>query len=151
MIFLHYNAETGEILNAADESCFQSGTRKPEEPYITVEPEIWRDAMKRRKIRRIVDGKLAISAKIVTADYDVAMEEYIKSVRVARGYTLREPDCYINSRNARRASDAADFIDFRDAVLDYGAAVLEEYEKTGFGPSLDEFKANFPKISWSAK
>lgn len=101
------------------------------------------------------DGAYIIEAtprpKITVADYDAAMEEYLKAARVARGYTTREPDCYINSGNPRWKQDAADWIAFRDAVMEYSLAVMNEYAETGIAPSLADFKAGLPVIEWSAE
>lgn len=74
-------------------------------------------------------------------DYDNAMEQYIADVRIARGYTLREPDVYKDSSVPRWRQDAQDFIAFRDACLLYGQSVINTYNKTGAVPALDEFKA----------
>ena len=103
MIYLHYNETSGEILNAADENCFKENPilkkkdpenykpRTPEEPYITVSREEWHEAMKPRKSRKILDGKLVVEDLICVADFDRAVEDYLLATRVARGYTLREP------------------------------------------------------------
>ena len=164
MIYLHYDIETGEILNAADESCFKENPvlkkrdpenykpRIPAEPYIIVTREEWHEAMKPRKSRKIVDGKLVVEDLICVADYDQAMEDHLLATRVARGYTLREPSpTYDNSPNARWASDAADWKAFFTAVMEYGLAVQNEYAATGKAPSLAEFKAGLPVIEWSVK
>ena len=162
MIYIHYDGISGEILNAADENCFKENPRlkkkdpknykprTPEEPYIIVTPEEWREAVKPKKSRKIVDGKLVVEDLISIADYDRAMEDYLLATRVARGYTLREPSpTYDNSPNARWASDAADWKAFFTAVMEYGLAVQNEYAATGKAPSLEEFKAGLPKMKWS--
>lgn len=161
MIYLHYEVETGEILNAADENCFKENPRlkkkdpenykprTPAEPYIIVTREEWHEAMKPRKSRKIVDGKLVVEDLISVADYDRIMEQHIKEACIARGYTTREPDAYLNSRNERWAQDAEDFIVFRDKVMEYGLMVQNEYAATGKAPSLEEFKAGLPKMKWS--
>ena len=164
MIYLHYDIETGKILNAADESCFRENQRLkkkdpenykpriPAEPYITVSREEWHEAMKPKKSRKVVDGKLVVTDLISVADYDRAMEDHLLATRVARGYTLREPSpTYDNSPNARWASDAADWKAFFTAVMEYGLAVQNEYAATGKAPSLEEFKAGLPVIEWSVK
>ncbi len=90
--------------------------------------------------------------KPVTADdYDAVMEAHLLATRMDRGYTTREPDAYINSRNERWAQDAEDFIDFRDKVMEYGLAVMNEYAATGKAPSLDEFKAGLPQMNWTIR
>ena len=83
------------------------------------------------------------------ADYDAAMEAHIAAARIARGYTTREPDAYLNSRNERWAMDAMDYIAFRDAVMEYSLEVMNEYAATGNAPSLGDFKAGLPQIEWT--
>ena len=83
-------------------------------------------------------------------DYDAAMEAHITQERVARGYTTREPSAYVNSPNPRFAQDAADWAQFLADVMDYGLAVLNEYQRTGVAPmSFAEFKAGLPRIKWT--
>ena len=85
------------------------------------------------------------------ADYDNAMEDYLREVRSARGYTMREPSPhYDNSRVARWAQDAKDWKEFLEDVMLYALPVLNEYQLTGKAPmTLAEFKANLPKITWN--
>lgn len=83
------------------------------------------------------------------ADYDAAMEDYLREVRIARGYTTREPDDYFGSSNPRWAQDAKDWVAFRDAVMTYALDVINTYTKTGNAPTLAEFKAGFPKMVWT--
>lgn len=83
------------------------------------------------------------------ADYDNAMEDYLRSVRSDRGYTTREPDDYFGSSVPRWAQDAADWVKFRDAVMTYALDVINAYTKTGNAPTLAEFKAGFPKMVWT--
>lgn len=87
--------------------------------------------------------------KRTEADFDAAMEEHIRRTREERGYTTREPSEYISSSVARWAQDAADFVKFRDEVMVYGLAILNEWKATGIEPSYDEFVANLPKITWT--
>lgn len=84
-------------------------------------------------------------------DYDRAMEAYIAKVRIDRGYTLREPSNFTDSRNARWAQDAVDFILFRDQVLEYGQEVMNHYTSTGEAPTLEAFKLalSLIKCEWS--
>jgi hypothetical protein len=82
-------------------------------------------------------------------DYDNAMEDYIREVRVARGYTTREPDDYFGSSNPRWSQDAKDWVAFRDAVMTYALDVINTYTKTGNAPTLAKFKAGFPKMVWT--
>lgn len=83
------------------------------------------------------------------ADYDNAMEDYLRSVRSDRGYTTREPDDYFGSSNPRWSQDAKDWVAFRDAVMTYALDVINTYTKTGNAPTLAEFKAGFPKMVWT--
>lgn len=83
------------------------------------------------------------------ADFDAAMEEHIRKTREERGYTTREPSEYISSSVPRWAQDAADFVKFRDEVMVYGLAILNEWKATGIEPSYDKFVANLPKIKWT--
>lgn len=82
-------------------------------------------------------------------DYDNAMEDYLREVRVERGYTTREPDTYLHSSDPRWSQDAKDWITFKDDVMHYALGVINSYDKTGNAPALEEFKAGFPKIVWS--
>lgn len=94
--------------------------------------------------------KWKVEPIVYTADdYDRAMEDYIREVRIARGYTTREPDDYFGSSNPRWAQDAKDWVAFRDAVMTYALYVINTYTKTGNAPTLAEFKAGFPKIVWT--
>ena len=82
-------------------------------------------------------------------DYDQAMEDYIREVRIARGYTTREPDDYFGSSVPRWSQDAKDWVAFRDAVMTYALDVINTYTATGKAPTLAEFKAGFPKMVWT--
>lgn len=94
--------------------------------------------------------KWKVEPIVYTADdYDQAMEDYLREVRIARGYTTREPDDYFASTNPRWAQDAKDWVAFRDAVMTYALGVINEHTKTGAAPTLAEFKNGFPKIVWS--
>ena len=100
------------------------------------------------------DGKWARKWRIEpiiysVEDYDAAMEDYIREVRIARGYTTREPDDYFGSSNPRWAQDAKDWVAFRDAVMTYALDVINTCSKTGNAPTLAAFKAGFPKMVWS--
>ena len=81
-------------------------------------------------------------------DYNRALEEYLKEVRDARGYTDRDPSEYYNSGVPRWAQDARDWVAFRDQVMLYGLAKLNEYASTGVPPcTLDEFRAALREIT----
>lgn len=102
----------------------------------------------------LTDGKWAKKWRVepivyTAADYDQAMEDYIREVRVARGYTTREPDDYFGSSNPRWSQDAKDWVAFRDAVMTYALDVINAYTNTGKAPTLVEFKAGFPKMVWT--
>ena len=84
-------------------------------------------------------------------DYDNAMEDYIRQVRIDRGYTLREPSDYENDPYPRFAQDAKDFILFRSQCMQYVLPILNKYKDTGEAPTMAEFKAGFPKIEWTYK
>lgn len=104
----------------------------------------------------LIDGKWVKKWKVepiayTPVDYDNAMEDYLRSVRSARGYTTREPDDYFGSSNPRWSQDAKDWVAFRDAVMTYALDVINTYTKTGNAPTLAEFKAGFPKMVWTYK
>lgn len=82
-------------------------------------------------------------------DYNRALEDYLREVRVERGYTDREPTEYIDSKVPRWDSDGRDYRSFRDDVMLYALPILNEYKETGNAPTLAEFKAGFPKMVWS--
>lgn len=80
-------------------------------------------------------------------DYNQALEEYLKEVRMARGYDQRDPSEYYNSGVERWAQDAKDWLAFRDQVMLYGLEKLNEYASTGVPPcTLDEFRAALREI-----
>lgn len=147
MIYLHYNTENGEIYRAYHHSC-----KEIPQPNIEVTDEAWSAAVKSGKKQLVKDGGLVLEDIPPTlADYDLAMEAHLTSARVARGYTTREPDCYANSSNPRWKQDAADWIAFRDAVMEYSLAVMNEYAATGIAPALEDFKSGLPQIKWSVE
>ena len=85
----------------------------------------------------------------IVAEYDLAMENYMKEVREKRGYTTREPSDYVNSTVERWRQDAVDWIAFRDAVLVYAMEIENKALEAGEIPSIDEFVANMPTIAWT--
>lgn len=102
----------------------------------------------------VVEGKWVMKWRVepityTVDDYDAAMEEYLRQVRTERGYTTREPDDYFGSSNPRWAQDAKDWVAFRDAVMTYALNIINEYAATGVAPSLKDFKAGFPVITWT--
>ena len=82
-------------------------------------------------------------------DYDRAMEDYIRQMRIDRGYTLREPSEYKGDPYPRFAQDAEDFILFRSLCMQYVLPILNKYKETGEAPTMEEFKAGFPKCEWT--
>lgn len=82
-------------------------------------------------------------------DYNSAMEEYIRKTHEDRGYIEREPSSYVNDPFPRFAQDAKDYIQFRSNVMQYGLPILNELLNNGSAPSMEDFKAGFPKIVWT--
>jgi hypothetical protein len=82
-------------------------------------------------------------------DYNNAMEDYIRQTYEQRGYIEREPSAYINDPFPRFAQDAQDYVEFRSKVMQYGLPILNELLNNGSVPSMEEFKAGFPKIAWT--
>jgi hypothetical protein len=102
----------------------------------------------------LTDGKWVKLWKVepivyTEVDYDNAMEDYLRSVRSERGYTTREPDTYLHSSDPRWSQYARDWIAFKDDVMHYALAIINEYKTSGKAPTLEEFKAGFPKIVWT--
>lgn len=100
----------------------------------------------------VIDGEIVVARiyeGMTVADYDSAMEAYLRDVRVERGYTTREPDTYLHSAVERWAQDAKDWIAFKDAVMVYALTIINEYKASGNAPTLTEFKANLPKMVWT--
>lgn len=86
---------------------------------------------------------------VTFADYDHAMEAHLDAEKAERGYTKREPSDYRGSSNPRWAQDAEDWIAHRDAVMEYGLEVENRAKRGEPVPTLEEFKANLPKIEWT--
>ena len=111
-----------------------------------VEPDGWevRDGVWHRKWR-------FVDAPLPTLDeYDAAMEDHLLQERSARGYTTREPTAYLASSNARWAADARDWVAHRDAVMTYALTLINGVQSgTIVQPTLAEFRANLPQITWS--
>ena len=142
------------VLHPTDEEAALYGAyqREPDDPPPTppegkdVEPDGWevRDNAWHRKWR-IVDAALP-----TLAEYDAAMEDHLVQERSARGYTTREPDCYLASANPRWAQDARDWVAHRDAVMAYALTLINGVQSgTIAQPTLAEFRANLPQITWS--
>lgn len=111
-----------------------------------VEPDGWevRDGAWHRRWRYV-------DAPLPTLDeYDAAMEDHLIQERSARGYTTREPTAYLASGNARWASDARDWVNHVDAVMAYALELINDVQaRTIPQPTLAEFRANLPHITWS--
>lgn len=83
-------------------------------------------------------------------DYDMAMEEHLRNERDARGYTTREPDSYLTSSHPRWKQDAEDWVAHRDAVMEYALQIINDVQSgVREPPTLDEFVAGLPKITWN--
>ena len=83
-------------------------------------------------------------------EYDAAMEEHLLQERSARGYTMREPDSYRDSSNPRWAQDARDWGAHLDTVMEYALTLINGVQAgTIAQPTLAEFRANLPQITWS--
>lgn len=111
-----------------------------------IEPDGWdvRDGAWHRRWRYV-------DAPLPTLDeYDAAMEDHLLQERSARGYTTREPDAYLSSANSRWAQDARDWVAHRDAVMAYALELINDVQaRTIPQPTLAEFRANLPQITWS--
>ena len=82
-------------------------------------------------------------------DYDKILEQHISSICKQRGYTTRQPDAYLNSKNERWKQDALDFIDFRDACMEYALNLYNNFQESNITITLQQFKQNLPKIKWT--
>lgn len=82
-------------------------------------------------------------------DYDKILEQHISNTCKQRGYTTRQPDVYLNSKNERWKQDALDFIDFRDECMTYGLEIENKYKNGQSVPTLKQFKQALPKIKWT--
>ena len=89
--------------------------------------------------------------EVTAADYDRAMERHIYRTRAERGYTTREPSssCYLHSTNPRWKQDALDWIDFINEVMTYALQIQNAYAAGEEVPTLEEFKAALPVITWN--
>lgn len=103
---------------------------------------------------RLQEKIAGASASLTYQDYDDALEGYLKEVRCARGYTLREPQDWVASSVPRWKADAADWVAFRDKVMLFGLEVENQYIQTGKPPmTLQEFKDKLREfqIEWTWK
>ena len=83
-------------------------------------------------------------------EYDAAMEDFLRKEREERGYTTREPDSYLTSNNPRWAADAHDWVNHRDAVMEYALELINAVKRGDrTPPTMEEFLGNIPKIEWS--
>ena len=86
---------------------------------------------------------------ITIEDYDKILEQHISNTCKQRGYTTRQPDVYLNSKNERWKQDALDFIDFRDECMNYGLEIENKYKNGQSVLTLKQFKQALPKIKWT--
>ena len=142
---LHLTPEQAAALNPPAYSRELDPPPTPPEGKL-VEPDGWevRDGAWHRKWR-------FVDAPLPTLDeYDAAMEDHLIQERSARGYTTREPDAYLSSANPRWAQDAHDWVAHRDAVMAYALALINGVQAgTVAQPTLAEFRANLPQITWT--
>ena len=83
-------------------------------------------------------------------EYDAAMEDFLRQEREERGYTTREPDSYLTSNVPRWAQDAKDWVEHRDAVMEYALALINAVKRgERLPPTMEEFLGNMPKIHWT--
>lgn len=82
-------------------------------------------------------------------DYDKILEQHISNTCKQRGYTTRQPDAYLNSKNERWKQDALDFIQFRDACMEYALNLYNNFQESNITITLQQFKQNLPKIKWT--
>lgn len=145
MIYITYDPVTGKVdpISFSEEYMIPAGKQ-----YLEITEEAWNAAM--GKDMKVIDGSFVWSDPLPTPkDYDDAMEAHLKAEREARGYTLREPSDYAGSTVPRWAQDAQDWIIHRDAVMNYALEVMNHYAETGEAPTLEEFKAALPVITWT--
>lgn len=86
------------------------------------------------------------------ADYDYVAERVMEEQRRERGYTTREPSDYAGSGNPRWRQDAADWIKYRDEVMEFSLKVQNEMEldpRTAM--PIDEFERRIPRIRWTCR
>lgn len=124
---------------------------KEGESVIEVEDAVWIAANDGHHKFHISEGSLVVELDmaVAVAAYDEAVEQHLLETRTARGYTVREPSYYLNSTVPRWRQDALDWVAFLDACMLYGLNVQNTYASTGTAPSLEEFKANLPQITWT--
>lgn len=126
-------------------------------------PPVVKYAVKDNKPLVIVGGSIPVGASEITLeeyqgltrvvptieDYDQAMEDHLQKAREDRGYTKREPSDYLGSNNPRWEQDAKDWINFRDSVMLYGLQVQNDFTAGNQIPTLEEFIAHLPQITWT--
>ncbi len=83
-------------------------------------------------------------------DYKGAFDNHLDSVAQCKGYDNRLTIAtYSGSTNPVWASEAAAFIVWRDAALASMFAQLAAVEAGGDAPTVEEFLAALPEITWS--
>ena len=145
MIYIAYDEQTG----AVNRTAYSTLDMIPEsKSALPVSEAVWNAAQ--GKLMKVENGELIFSDPLPTmADYDKAVEDHLLAERIERGYTSREPSDYSGSSVHRWAQDAADWIAHRDAVMLYALQVLNDFEAGRPVPTLDEFRAILPKITWT--
>ena len=145
MVYVVYDVNTGKCEDIA----YSKTSLIPKgKSYIEVSKNDWISSQ--GKDKKVINGQFIYSDPLPTInDYNKALEDHLKEERIARGYTLREPSEYKGSTVERWAQDAEDWIVHRDEVMMYGLNIQNTYKETGNAPSLEEFKENLPKITWT--
>ncbi|MCQ2299963.1 MAG: hypothetical protein MJZ81_07570 [Bacteroidales bacterium] len=99
--------------------------------------------------RRYVAGEEPVRPMSV-ADYDFAMEDFLRSEQIARGYTTRSPSEYASSTNERWAQDARDWSAHLTDVMEYALRIENDVAAGRISPpTLAEFLNGIPKITWT--
>ena len=139
----------GDTLITKYEYVTEEFTREPQEDNPRRKPRTYTRRVAIKPIYEVISPPPPPEPVYTYDDYNRALEDYLRKVRSERGYTDREPTEYIGSKVPRWDSDGRDYRSFRDDVMLYALPILNEYKETGNAPTLEEFKAGFPKIVWS--
>ena len=142
---------TAEDYAAHTPPCYPVEDKRPENPAPSgyhYEAQGYVLDAEASRIRRVY--ALVADPPPTLADYDAAMEAHLREEREARGYTTREPDCYLTSQVPRWAQDARDWVAHRDAVMGYALNLINAVEAgTRTPPTMAEFTAGLPRIEWT--
>jgi hypothetical protein len=139
----------GDTLITKYEYVTEEFTREPSDDNPRRKPKTYTRRVAIKPIYEVISPPPPPEPVYTYDDYNRALEDYLRKVRSDRGYTDREPTEYIGSKVPRWDSDGKDYRSFRDDVMLYALPILNEYKETGKAPTLEEFKAGFPKITWS--